>query len=157
MKTILQLIISTILLSISLTTFATSSEKKAFLQEDIAKVWPLIEIVRIEYDLTMARLEFCKNKKEQEEYLHEYESFVKQKYFKLVLGLNLRQGKLLLLLIHRELGETPFDLIKHYLSYRKAIFWQNIAKLVGADLKTEYSPEKYPDIEQSINNFDRRY
>ncbi|MBN1769266.1 MAG: DUF4294 domain-containing protein [Prolixibacteraceae bacterium] len=56
--------------------------------------------------------------------MREYESLVKQEYLKKVLNLNLRQGKLLLLLIHRELGQTPFDLLKMYLSYRKARFWQ---------------------------------
>jgi hypothetical protein len=156
MKTTLQFITLTILLTVSFSAFATTGEKKAVLQEDISKVWPLKEIELIEYELTMARLEFCKNDNEREEYLREYESFVKQKYLGLVLGLNLRQGKLLLLLIHRELGQTPFDLIKLYLSYRKARFWQNIAKLAGTDLKAEYTSEKYPDIEQSINNFNRR-
>lgn len=150
MKHVFNLLTTGILLICFLTGTATPGEKRIIIQEDLAKVWPLIEIVRIEYYATLTHLECCKSEQEKEEYLREYESLVKQKYLKKVLDLNLRQGKLLLLLIHRELGQTPFDLLKMYLSYRKARFWQQLARIAGADLKAEYSAKMYPEIEQTI-------
>mgnify|MGYP003321660310 FL=1 len=53
-------------------------------------------------------------------------------------GLTLSQGKLLLKLLDRELGQTSFYVIKNYRGGAAAGFWQGIAKLFGSDLKKPY-------------------
>ncbi|MBN1926579.1 MAG: DUF4294 domain-containing protein, partial [Prolixibacteraceae bacterium] len=68
--------------------------------------------------------------------------------------LNLRQGKLLLLLIHRELGKTPFDLLRFYLDFERATFWQKFAVFLGADLKEKYNPNNHPEMEAIIEELD---
>lgn len=120
------------------------------LRGDIAIVWPLVQTVKIEYVLTTAQLEFLKTEAEKKIFLTQYEQFVKDKYFKQVLVLNLRQMKLLLLLINRELGETPFNLLKEYRSFSRALYWQRLAKLVGVNLREKYNPTTYPEIEDEI-------
>lgn len=120
------------------------------LKEDMAIVWPLTQTVKIEYDLVNAQLEFCKTDDEKKVFMEKYEEFIKENYFKQVLSLNLRQGKLLLLLIDRELGKTPFELLKENLSLKRAIFWQRFAKLIGADLREEYIAEEHPLIEEEV-------
>ena len=106
----------------------------------------------IEYDLVMVQLEMMEEGEKKEKFLLEYETFVKKKYFDEVVKLNIRQGKLLLLLIHREIGRTPYDLLKEFLNLSRANFWQRFASFLGADLKTKYSPEKYPEIESIVQN-----
>ncbi len=64
--------------------------------------------------------------------------------------LNVRQGRLLIILIDRELGKTAFDLLCEYLNYRRAMFWQRFAWFVGADLKTRYSTTEYPLVEKIV-------
>jgi hypothetical protein len=123
------------------------------LKSDIEKVWPLVEIVKAEYNITTNKLNQIEDKAEKNAYLDSYEVYVKKKYFEQILELNIRQGKLLLLLIHRELGETPYQLLKTYLSRQRARFWQAIASLLGTDLKKEYSKTKYPEIEKELTNF----
>lgn len=130
--------------------FALKCDENQQIKEDMAIVWPLTQIVKTEYTLAKAQLEFCKNLEEKEAFLEAYEIFIKENYFKQVLSLNLRQGKLLLLLIDREIGETPFDLLKEYLSLNRAIFWQRFAKLIDANLKEKYLPEEHPLIENEI-------
>jgi hypothetical protein len=120
------------------------------LKEDLQKVWPLAQTVKIEFELALAQAEFLKTKEETTAFWDNYEQFVKDNYFKKVLELNIRQGKLLLLLIDRELGKTSYDLLKEYRSAKRANYWQNVAKIVGADLKEKYNPSTFPEIEQEV-------
>lgn len=110
----------------------------------------MTQTVKIEYDLAKAQLEFCITEEDKKEFIEEYEEFIKENYFKVVLSLNIRQGKLLLLLIDRELGKTPFDLLKENLSLKRAIFWQRWAKLTSANLKEKYVAEEHPLIEYEV-------
>jgi hypothetical protein len=121
------------------------------LNTDLELVWPLVQTVVYEYHQANHHLEALTGKAEKEAFLKNFENEIKQKYFKQVLMLNLRQGKLLLLLIHRELGQTPFDLLCTYRSYGRAFFWQQLARIAGADLKATYSAGQYPAIENQLN------
>lgn len=124
------------------------------IREDLGLVWPLVTTVCVEYELAMAQLEFCNSRMEREQFMSEYEGYVKDTYFKKILELDIQQGKLLLLLIDRELGETPYELLRKNLSLKKANFWNRFARFVGADLKGEYSALNYPLIEREILQFE---
>jgi len=148
MKT-LHLLLSFLLVS-SLSLAKTKIVTEEYIKTDLEKVWPLVQTVKIEFDLATAQMEFLNTAEEKKAFMEEYESFIKNKYFKKVINLNLRQGKLLLLLIDRELGKTPFELLKEYRSVKQANSWQQFAKFVGADLKEEYDPALYPFIEREV-------
>ena len=48
------------------------------------------------------------------------------------------QGKLLLRLIDREIGQSSYSIIKNYRGGAAAGFWQGVAKIFGSDLKKPY-------------------
>ena len=129
--------------------FAKESEA-AQLKEDLQIVWPLLQTVKIEYALVNAQLEFIVSDSEKKEFLTEYEAFVKDKYFRTVLSLNYRQVKLLILLIDRELGETPFNLLKKYRTFLRAVYWYRVARVAGINIREKYKPESYPEIEEEL-------
>lgn len=54
--------------------------------------------------------------------------------------MSIQQGAVLLKLIDRETGITPYELIKNYKSGFAAGFWQGVAKLFDNDLKSRYDP-----------------
>lgn len=54
--------------------------------------------------------------------------------------MTISQGELLLKLISRETGLTPYDIIHDYKNSVAAGFWQAIAKLFDNDLKSQYDP-----------------
>lgn len=54
--------------------------------------------------------------------------------------MSIQQGAVLLKLIGRETGLTPYDIIKGYKSGVAAGFWQGIAKMFENDLKSQYDP-----------------
>jgi hypothetical protein len=52
--------------------------------------------------------------------------------------MSISQGKLLLKLIDREIGQSSHSIIRSYRGGMAAGFWQGIAKLFGSDLKKPY-------------------
>lgn len=89
-----------------------------------------------EADSTLAHSNF--SKREREKYLRDYEKRLFKEFEKPLKGLTISQGKLLLKLLDRELGQTSFYVIKNYRGGAAAGFWQGIAKLFGSDLKKPY-------------------
>lgn len=75
---------------------------------------------------------------QKEKYLRKYEKELFETFEKPLRNLTFTQGRMLLRLIDRELGLTSFYIIKDYRGKAAAGFWQGIAKIFGADLKTPY-------------------
>jgi hypothetical protein len=123
-------------------------ENDSLLKSDLEVVWPLLLTVKIEYELANAQLEFLGSKAEKELFLKEFEEFIRKKYFKEVIKLNYFQGKLLILLIHKELGKTAYELLKEYRNVSRANFWQSMASMFGVSLKEQYSAANYPLLDR---------
>lgn len=74
-----------------------------------------------------------------------YMSAIQKQLFKDFEGalrdMSIQQGAVLLKLIGRETGLTPYDIIKSYKSGIAAGFWQGVAKVFENDLKSQYDPE----------------
>lgn len=77
-------------------------------------------------------------RRERERYLKNYEKELFRTFEQPLRNLTFTQGRMLLRLIDRELGLTSFYIIKDYRGGAAAGFWQGIAKMFGADLKTPY-------------------
>lgn len=60
------------------------------------------------------------------------------------------QGRVLVKLVHRQTGESTFDLIKDTKSGASAIFWQSIGLLFGINLKTQFDQEEDEMIDQIV-------
>ena len=93
------------------------------------------EITR-DADSTLAHSNFTA--REREKFLRNYEKRLFKEFEKPLKGLTFSQGRLLLKLLDRELGQTSYYVIKNYRGGAAAGFWQGIAKLFGSDLKKPY-------------------
>jgi hypothetical protein len=147
-------LMSSILLLTLSSAIARRNDNGERLRDDMHKIWPFLQTVKIEYNLVQAQLEFMTDLAERDTFLYNYEQYVKKAYFNELIKLNTRQGKLLLLLIHRELGKTPFELLRFYLDLERATFWQKFAKFLGADLKEKYIARNHPEMEAIIEELD---
>jgi len=125
-------------------------QKKAQLNEDLTEVWPYIQTIKVEYDLVMAQLETIETDSMKQKFLEKYEDYIEDAYFNKLIWLNIRQGRLLLLLIDRELGKTPYELLIQFRNKERADFWQKFAKVLDADLKGKYVPMYHPEMEEII-------
>ena len=78
------------------------------------------------------------NKTQKEKFIKQFEKELFKEFEKPLRNMSFSQGRLLLRLIDREIGQASFYLIKEYKSGVAAGFWQGVAKIFGADLKTPY-------------------
>lgn len=108
---------------------------------DVKRTYPLSLIVNSELKLVNSELDsIYKDKKNRKNYLKWYQHYVYNNYIDSLKILNVRQGKLLLKMIYRETGKSPYELIKEYRGGVNAFFWQSMAFLFGANLRSEYDP-----------------
>ena len=76
--------------------------------------------------------------REKEKIIKDFEKKLFKEFEKPLRNLTFSQGRMLLKLIDREVGQNSFYIIKEYRGGITAGFWQGIAKLFGTDLKKPY-------------------
>ena len=113
------------------------------LVHNFAKTYPYAlqarEVV-IEADRTIRDENLRRLKKER--YINQIQLSIFDNYESVIRKMTVSQGVLLIQLIGRETGLTPYDIIKDYKSSITAGFWQGVAKLFGGNLRRPYDPEQ---------------
>ena len=75
---------------------------------------------------------------QRERFIKQFENELFSEFEKPLKKMTISQGKLLLKLIDREVGQSSYYLIKKYRGGFTAFFWQGIARIFGSNLKTPY-------------------
>ena len=83
--------------------------------------------------------------KSREAHLKQVEKDLKREMTPKMKNLTLRQGKILIKLVHRQCGMTGYELVKTFLGGFKAWTWQIFARVTGANLKSPYDPLHNPE------------
>ena len=112
--------------------------RHARLVYNIRRVYPYALIVRDEFGRINRLLETMPDEKEQRNFLQQYEKDLFQRYEEDMKKLTFSQGKILIKLIDRETQITSYELIREYRGKFSAAFWQGIARIFGANLKTTF-------------------
>jgi hypothetical protein len=120
--------------------YKTKAQEKYFWKtvRDVKRTLPYARIVSAELFAVNEKLATIKSQKERNKYISEYQKEIFKKYEKDMRRMTISQGKMLIKLIDRECDKTSYDLIKMYKGGFTAFFWQGIAKIFGANLKSEY-------------------
>ncbi|MBP5210507.1 MAG: DUF4294 domain-containing protein [Bacteroidales bacterium] len=77
-------------------------------------------------------------KKQKDRYLGKIKDALLANFKPLFKQLTLGQGLMMIRLIVRQVGKTPYVIIDEYLGGVNAVFWQGFAKLLSGDLKQGY-------------------
>lgn len=80
-------------------------------------------------------------RRKREKYINTIQQELLDRYEPVLRNMTVTQGKVLIKLIGRETGLTPYEIISDYKNGMAAGTWQGIAKLFGGDLKKEYDPD----------------
>lgn len=80
-------------------------------------------------------------RRKKEKYINRLQNELLDAYEKPLKSMTISQGKLLIKLVDREIGTSPYSVIKNYKSSISAGFWQGVAKIFGQDLKSHYDPK----------------
>ena len=139
--------------------FSSEKEEKKYhqLENDLDLVYPLLVLMRSEYERVNKELALYQGEDREKKFLKWYENYAKETYIHKLAVLNSRQGRLFLKLISRELNITPFELIKEYRNGFRATVWQVAANFYFANLKVEYNPDENPMIEHIMKKKDAEY
>ena len=122
-------------------------QRKALLllRRRVLKVYPYAKIAAERLTAFNANMAKLKTSKEKKKYSKIVEKYLENEFEAQLKKLSRKEGQILVKLIHRQTGETTFDLIKEHKSGWKA-FWSNrIAKLFDIDIKKKYSPGTVPE------------
>ena len=136
-------------------TFISEKEKRKFdrLVMHVKRVYPLAKICEMKY-LELQKLVEGKSDKEKRRLMKQAEEEIKDQYYDEITQLTFTQGRILLKLIDRQTKQTSYNLLKDYRGSFRAVFWQSVARIFGANLKSEYHPESNIEdrnIEEIIN------
>ena len=107
---------------------------------------PYAKIAKEKLDKYESQLD-GKKKRERKEIMKQVEQELLDEYSAELKSLTITQGRILLKLIDRETGHTSYEIVDDLRGWFSANFWQGIAILFDADLKSEFNPKENADDE----------
>lgn len=126
--------------------FKNKKEEKQYLRmvRNVKKALPYAKIAKEKLDKYEAELD-GKKKGERKRIMKQVEQELLAEYENELKGLTITQGRILLKLIDRETGHTSYELVESLRGWFSANFWQGIAVLFDADLKSDFNPKESAD------------
>lgn len=112
----------------------------AILKRRVLKVYPYAKIAADRLTMLSRNMAKLKTDKEKKKYAKIVEKYLEDEFEGQLKKLSRKDGQILIKLIHRQTGETTFDLIKDHKSGWKAWWSSRVAKMFDLNLKTTYSP-----------------
>jgi len=95
-------------------------------------------------------------KRQREKYLNKKKEELLKDFEPLFRKLTLKQGLMMIRLIDRECGRTPYYIVKDYLGGAAAGFWQGVAKMFKGNLKQPYDRfGEDKDLEELVGIWER--
>jgi hypothetical protein len=110
------------------------------LQRKTIKVYPYAKLAAERLETLNERIENVKSKRKRKQYTRRVQKFVEDEFSEKLKKFTITEGQILIKLIHRQTGETAFDLIKDLRSGWRAFWYNNTAKLFKMSLKIPFDP-----------------
>jgi len=108
------------------------------------KVQRAYPFARLAADTLLAineELEGIKSKRKRKKKIKEIQEFMEGEFSDQLKKLTKTEGRILIKLVHRQTGQTMYDLIKEYRSGWKAFWYNSTATMFRLSLKDEYQPD----------------
>lgn len=123
--------------------FASKEERIRYLilKRKTLKVYPYAKLAAERLVELNNRLATLEKKSEKRQYTKIIQRYIEDEFTTELKKLTRTEGQILVKLMHRQTGETTFELIKDLRSGWKAFWMNNTAKLFDISLKKEFDPE----------------
>jgi hypothetical protein len=105
---------------------------------DVKKVYPYAVIASVKLKDANDLIAKITDEKEKKKKLKQLEDEMKAQFTDDVENMTYTQGKILLKLIYRQTGVTSYEIVKELRGTFRAVFWQTLARVFGANLKSSY-------------------
>ena len=106
---------------------------------DVRRTLPFAQMVGREVIATNQHLLTLPDDRARRAYLDEFERELFRRHEAELRRLTLSQGRMLIRLIDREVDKTSYELIRLYRGRITAGFWQGVARIFGANLRTNFN------------------
>jgi hypothetical protein len=108
---------------------------------NVKKAYPYAKLAKKKYDEIAVHFETLDKEKDKKAYIKQVEKEIMNEFEDDLKKLTITQGRILIKLIDREIGETSYVLLKELRGSFTAFFWQTIARIFGTNLKSEFDPQ----------------
>ena len=113
---------------------------KLILKRRIFRVYPYAKLTADKLTLLNTTMDKLKTTKEKKKYFKIVEKYLIEEFEPQLKRLSRKDGQILVKLIHRQTGESTFDLIKYHKSGWKAFWANSTARMFSINLHTNYLP-----------------
>jgi hypothetical protein len=123
-------------------TYTLGEDKKALLilKRRVFRVYPYAKLTADKLTQLSETMEKLKTAKEKKKYFKIVEKYLEEEFSPRLKKLSRKDGQILVKLIHRQTGESTFDLIKYHKSGWKAFWANSTARMFSINLHTIYQP-----------------
>lgn len=134
--------------------FNSDEERKEYLKlvRNVKKVMPYAKLAAFRLQMMEDNLNQLTSKRAKKKYIKETEKAIKDEFIEQLKMMTRSQGKLLLKLIHRETGNTTYEILKTYRGSASTMFYGMWAKMYDADIDVKFDPIEDYQIEYIIKN-----
>lgn len=123
--------------------FGNSKERKYYYwyYKKVHNAYPFATLASDKMTEINKELEGIKSKRRRRKHIKKIQKFMEGEFTDQLKKLTRTEGRILIKLIHRQTGETMYEMIKEYRSGWKAFWYNSSANLFKLSLKSEYHPE----------------
>ena len=114
--------------------------KYLILRRKTRKVYPYAKLASEKLTDLNDSLQHIKGKRKRKKYTKRIQKYIEEEFSAKLKKLTRTEGQILVKLIHRQTGETAFELIKELRSGWRAFWYNSTASLFDISLKEEYDP-----------------
>jgi len=134
--------------------FDSKDEKEVYLKSvrNVKKVMPYAKLAAFRLQMMEDNLNQLTSKRAKKKYIKATEDAIKDEFISQLKKLSRSQGILLIKLIHRETGNTTYEILKKYRGNSSTMFYGLWAKMYNADIDTKFDPIEDYQIEYIIRN-----
>jgi len=123
-------------------SFKDMSERRKYiiLRRRTLKVYPYAKLAAERLAVMEQRLTQIKRKSKRKKYTKQAQKYMEGEFYETLRKFTRAEGRILVKLIHRQTGQSTFDLIKDYRSGWRAFWYNQTAHWFDIELKSTYVP-----------------
>lgn len=123
--------------------FKSKNERRYYnwYYKKVQRAYPFARIAADTLLVINEELEGIKSKRKRKKKIKEIQEFMEGEFTDQLKKLTKTEGRILIKLVHRQTGQTMYDLIKEYRSGWKAFWYNSTATMFRLSLKDEYQPD----------------
>lgn len=123
-------------------SFKDMSERRKYiiLRRRTLKVYPYAKLAAERLAVVDERLKQIKRKSKRKKYVRQVQKYIEGEFYETLRKFTRAEGRILVKLVHRQTGQSTFDLIKDYRSGWRAFWYNQTAHWFDIELKSTYDP-----------------